>query len=569
MRIRIFVATLCILASTAAVFGKNPPRLHGKSPVAKPGDPAEDFTPAYPTPGAMAPADRDPHSVSGIMLPPPFPVHETASISVMTTASRMLASNGQEPAATAPAVYTRPRFGVLPLDVPSWINSLYSWNMTNQAGADVEPANIALTLSGTTYHTSTCAHWNGSGYDFLAKSTSNLNSGSSGPITTNTLYLPAGYSDAGDAWLAENPYTTGYGPGRIYTSGILFNRDANGNGISPSQVRLYYTLDGGLTWTGGTAVDYRTNSTDPLLDKPAMDVSWYGPTLGYILVAYVEAGNPQRVILRWNTDGLWTRCRPAGGGCLPINWHETTITNLNVPEGPQVVVNSTNGDVYVLWATQSASPDIRMRRATDNMNDPTNLTFGPEIVVANNYTNVWNLSNGMRSPTVAFQARFNPATPAGNSLAVTWNASDFGSQGTALYYTSFDGSAIQQGDPVPARQRFDAAGEQFQGVVDNDDTGNLLLSYYSTQNDGALQRYQLMGMYLTPSGGTLIGPSVLNSTLNNNTYDFIPYRPVFIGDYHDIFYWAMGDVNGTRWDTSWTRFVNPSGDQDTWITGVR
>ncbi|MEA2237680.1 MAG: hypothetical protein QOC81_2404 [Thermoanaerobaculia bacterium] len=351
----------------------------------------------------------------------------------------------------------------------------------------------------------------------------------------------------------------------------MFNRDANGIGISPSQVRIYYTLNGGVTWTGGTPVDYRTNSTDPLLDKPAMDVSWYTQTLGNIYVAYVEAGNPQRVILRWNTDGLWTMCRPAGGGCLPINWHETTITNVNAPEGPQVVVNSNNGEVYVLWATQSPSPaEIRMRRATYNSQDPTNLTFGPEIVVANNYTNVWTLSNGMRSPTVTFQARFNPSAPAGNSLSVTWNATNSGSLGTALYYTSFNGSTIQQTDPVPARQRYDAAGEQFQGVVDNDDTGNLLLSYYSTQNDGALLRYQLMGMYLTPDGVTqLIGPTVLNSTLNSNRYDVYPYDGVFIGDYHDIFYWAMGDVNGTRWDTSWTRFVNPSGDQETWITGVR
>lgn len=558
MSFRILVVSLCLVVSnTSAVWAKTPPPLHGKPPVARQGDPAEDFTPAHPTPGAMAPADRDPRSVSGIMLPPPFP-----------SRIKMTATSLQTPPAMTPDARRRTRFGVLPLDVPNWTNSLYSWDVSNQVGADVEPATIAITLSNTTYHTSACAHWNGSGYDFVANSTTNLNSNGAGPFTTTTLVRPVGYTDAGDAWLSENPYTTGLGPGRIYASAVLFNRDSNGNGISPSQVRLYYTLDGGTTWTGGTPVDYRANSTDPILDKPAMDVSWYTPTLGYVYVAYVDTGNPENIHLRWNTDGLWTRCRPAGGGCLPINWNETIITSANGPEGPQVVVNSTNGDVYVLWATTGAS-EIRMRRATYDPLNPTSLTFGPEIVVANSYNNVWTLGNGMRSPTVAFQARFNPAAPVGNSLMVTWNATDAGSQGTALYHTSFNGSTIQQNDPVPARQRFDAAGDQFQGVVDNDDTGNLLLSYYSTQNDGGLQLYQLMGMYLTPSGGTLIGPSVLNGTFNNNKYDFSPFPAVFIGDYHDSFYWAMGDVNGTRWDTSWTRFVNPSGDQETWLTGVR
>jgi hypothetical protein len=191
--VRTLAISLCFIAVASFAFGKNPPPLRGKAPVGKPGDPAEDFTPAHPTPGAMAPADRDPRSVSGIMLPPPFPAtHKLTSPSILRMDNRSFASEGQEQVATAPARRQRPRFDVLPLDVPSWINSLYSWDITNQAGADVEPANIAITLSGTTYHVSTCAHWNGSGYDFLAKSATNFNSGSSGSITTNTLVRPVG-----------------------------------------------------------------------------------------------------------------------------------------------------------------------------------------------------------------------------------------------------------------------------------------------------------------------------------------------------------------------------------------
>jgi hypothetical protein len=126
-----------VLASVG--WAKNPPPLRGTPPVWRPGDPAEHFRPAHPTPGAMAPADRDPRRVSGIMLPPTLPKNTKSAVSSSTDGSPLRTN-------------TTGHHAITPLDVPSWLNSVYSWNVSPY-GPDVEAANIATTLGGvhTTY----------------------------------------------------------------------------------------------------------------------------------------------------------------------------------------------------------------------------------------------------------------------------------------------------------------------------------------------------------------------------------------------------------------------------------
>lgn len=112
---------------------------------------------------------------------------------------------------------------------------------------------------------------------------------------------------------------------------------------------------------------------------------------------------------------------------------------------------------------------------------------------------------------------------------------------TALYYAAFDGSTITS--PVVASVINDAAGSQIQPAIDNDDSGNMLVTYFSTQNGGT-SYYQLFGLCLNPYGSVTCAGAPLDSSLNANG---------FVGDYHENFFWNFPDALGSRWNTSWER----------------
>ena len=452
------------------------------------------------------------------------------------------------------------RFRVRADNVPfGSLNPIYTHDVS-VAGPDVEPATISNNIGGTTYHVGAYAHWTGTAYVGEVVTATALSSSGYSPLQRTTLYMPAGYTDFGDAWLSESVFDDGVAPRRIYVTGIVFNRDAAGNGVSPSSIRTWYSNNGGQTWSGGWPIDERAASQG-VVDKPATDVSAYSGTRGHFYVAYTDFGTPQRLLLRRNSNGVTPFCNAVAPiRCYSPGFTEAVITDQNNPIGAQVVVNPTNGHVYVLWQAQTATgSQIRMRRSIDG--SVTGFEAG-EIVVANNFVSPRTVANGMRSTTLP-HARFNAVT---NQVMVTWHGSDSSSNGNAVYYTAFDPDTVQPWSSTPSRVRIDAAGEQFQPAVDNDDYGNPLITYYSTQNDGG-GRYQPFGVYLSTGGGVLTGPSPLHSQLNDNRWP--AGNPVFIGDYHDNFYWSGFDADGSRWNTSWTPFLSSVQELDTHITGVK
>lgn len=539
MRVRRWVMCITFVVVTVNASGANPPRNTGNARVphwVRPEIEFDDFTPGYPRADVFAPPDFGTRPVSSVALPE----------ALLLRAPKMGVQS-------VPLAGSRRFRLVTPNNVPGGpLNPIFHHAVSNGTASnpDAEPATISNDIAGATRHVAGWFQWDGNDWNLRAGGTSTLNSTGFTPLAITNLAYPSGYTVSADPWLSQNSFDDGVAPRRIYLTGIVFNRDANGAGVSPSLIRTWYSNDGGATWNGGWNVDSRA-AGQPFLDKPATDVSAYSGTRGYFYAAYVEFGNgTQRLLARRNTNGVAGRCNAVSPiRCYPPTFSEAEITAANNPQGAQVVVNPTNGRVYVLWYTQTNPSTIRMRRS----NDGTMTGFEPgEIIVANNFTFTWDVAPGMRSPTLP-HARFNSVT---NRLMLTWHGMDAGSQTSAVYYTSFDPDALIPGSPVPARVRIDAFGHQHQPSLDHDDFGNVLVTYYSNQADLNNERYQLYGVYLSSGGGILTGPSVLNATQN---------PPAFVGDYRDNFYWTATDVDGGRWNTSWV----PSTERRTYVTGVK
>jgi hypothetical protein len=534
---------LLVMLIAGIAYGGNPPKNTGNAKVPEWVSPPIEFddnSRGYPRADLFAPTDFGTRPVSSVAL------------------AEAIRSRGRKTGSNSVALAGSSRFRlVTPQNVPGGLlNPIYHHGVSNgtTANPDAEPATISNNIGGATRHVAGWFQFDGNDWSLQAGGTSTLTSTGFTPMAITNLALPAGYTVSADPWLSQSTFDDGVAPRRIYLTGIVFNRDANGNGVSPSLIRTWFSNDGGATWNNGWNVDSRL-AGEPFLDKPATDVSSYSGTRGYFYAAYVEFGDngTQRLLAGRNINGVSGRCNAVSPfRCYQPTFTRTEITAANFPQGAQVVTNPANGHVYILWYTQTSPSTIRMRRSIDG----TMTGFEPgEIIVANNFNYTWDVvppPNGMRSPTLP-HARFNPVT---NRLMLTWHGTDAGSQTSAVYYTSFDPDALVPGSPVPTRTRIDAAGHQHQPSLDNDDFGNVMITYYSNQADGLNRSFQLYGVYLSSAGAVLSGPTVLNATQN---------APGFVGDYRDNFYWTSTDIDGARWNTSWV----PSATRRTTITGVK
>jgi hypothetical protein len=328
------------------------------------------------------------------------------------------------------------------------------------------------------------------------------------------------------------------------------------------QIRMWASDDGGVTWTAGQSVTFTDASSSYILDKPVTDVSWFSGTRGYVYAVWTElpTNNDSRIMLRRNTNGLWQHCRPFGGIC-DTAWDAIVTVNdgrfHDAASVPQVVVNPDNGHVYVFWMN-GISGDIQMRRSTD-----AGVTFQPALTspaitivagvnIVRGNDGGGDLPNGMRAGVVP-AIRWNSAA---HNIMMAWHTrtAPDPTDATALYYLTFNPDTINAPLAIPSPFN-DAANSQIQPALDNDDSGNVLVTYLTTQNNNTA--YQLYGIVLSSAGQVLLGPTALDAG---------SYPTGFAGDYHDIFYWTFNDALGSRWNTSWSR------NQTTWdvmATGVK
>jgi hypothetical protein len=452
-----------------------------------------------------------------------------------------------------------------------WPRTVYSWFYTTTDYGETEPTIVSNNLGGVTYHAAGFhrpANYNGYFDNWLhANYTTNIGSFGFSASAPTLLYVPAGYHSSGDPWLSANSFDDGVAPRRMYMSGINFNRDANGNGVSPSAIRVWYSDNGGQTWSGGWPVDSR-GAGQPILDRPTSAVSEYSGTRGYYYVAYTEFSNPMRLWITSSTNGVRPFCNAVQPiHCIPPQLTTTAVSDREGPFGPAIVINPNTGRLYVFWWTQLTpfgNAAIRMRRSADwkVTNFEVDGSGNPiEYTIANGYTSAGYLPNGVRAFT-ELSAKYNSAT---GRVDLAWHGSNAGSNGTAIYYMSFDPDTVTTFNTPMSYARIDAPGDQYEPALDSDDSGWTFVSYLTNQNSVNAQgqsdnfRYQHYGFVVAPWGG--IYPPY---ALENGTH--FPFWP---GDYYGNYLWTSLDGDGARWNVVQS-ISNPDGSpMDIRWTGVK
>jgi hypothetical protein len=394
----VIVIGMLALLFVQPALAKNPPKLKGKTPPDTYVASEPEYVPAEPTPGLVAPPNRDYLRLSTAKTP--WYIHPPAG-----TFTHRLSSTAQ------------PwwQIGTNAVDVQT---TQFRGIVSANASRPIEPALTSLTKNGVTYTVGAWIDW-----DSITSTQSKLwaarithdATGSGFVEPAVELNRTSGYSQVADPVLASNPYTDGIGPGRVYLAGVSFNRDASGNSINPNAIYVWGSSDGGKTWDNGgslaqqTKEDLNTPRIDPELDKPWIDVSWHPATRGYVYVVWVEWSNATNAVqnkirFRRSTNGVSRRCRPLGGICdnpFEPSFDIDDGTSNGSAHLPQVVVNPNNGEVYVLW--------VRAGRIVMSTSPAGGTQFGPPYTVAAIRTQALQLNPGFPLALCPV-ARFNHIT---------------------------------------------------------------------------------------------------------------------------------------------------------------
>jgi hypothetical protein len=526
-----------VLVLVGPSLGKNPPPLRGKIPPAVMEEPAVDNERPLFLPNVRSFSSGSTTGASSSKL-----LHY--GVPQTKTSSSIMAGSG---ATAVPDTGGGHRLGwPLASDaVPTSFQTVYNTVMSEDAREDNEPAVTAITKTGvTTYFTA----WQKTldpyqTRPYVARFTESQGNVTLSPSTAITL--PSGYTDYADSGLAMNPYSAGIRPYGLYLSGLVFSRNSAGAPINPTSVRLWVSSDQGVTWNSSGVNVQSVSGSQITYDKPTIDVSWYSQTLGWVYVTYSElplpgsSGSP-RILLKRSPSGGSTRCRPVGGVC--IDPFDPAVVVQDGSDGggafrPSVAVNSSNGNVYVVFVSYAG---VKLKVSRDG-----GASFpSPAILICPLQVIDTNLRSGLRAPVVPV-ARFNPVT---GKLMVVWHDRD-PIDGLEVSYSSFNADTVTG---LPQSRRYPAAYDQYQPAVDNDDTGNALISYYDAPQAGS-DSWTPKVRYVAPDGTTILGPAIVPDL-------GVGHVQVFTGDYHDVFYWQ------SRWNAAWVR---PFATSEISVTGVR
>lgn len=542
-RLRVAITLLILLLHSAVILAKDPPKTYGPTPTLdKTGHPETTIA-------------------AGVFDGPPVlftPSGPLSSIFFGRALPRQIAGTSADPGKSPHHLRTQTDA------VPASADFVYTSPVSTDLAADNEASVAAVAKNAISYTTDAYMHNDGTFWRVRAANWTTTPNTS--PTSQYTFPLGSGLTDSADPNVRTNPYTDGVLPGEVYTS--FFSGTRNGvNIVNPMNAVVWGSADGGVTWTT-TSVAASTTSTDThIIDKPVMDVSWWPTTRGYIYVAWMEIplvnGTPDTVHaklqFRINNNGLWTHCS-GFGQCLTA-WNTTqTIVDGSVtgegPYAPQVVVNSANGNVYVFWLDSAG--ELKMERyvqATGTWSNPIVVTTGINLIGLNGNTQFIHNIRAIVLPTI----RYNDVT--GNVMAI-WHALT-GPQGTttdtAIYYTAFNADTITT--PVTAPILIDATGAQLQPSIDNDPSGNALITYYSTQTQANNLWYQPFASCINTVGVVTCVAHSIDPNIYANTD---------LGDYNESYYWSYTDAQGPRWHFGWSESTSaPTNPTDEYLTGIR
>ncbi|MDA8241407.1 MAG: sialidase family protein [Nitrospiraceae bacterium] len=503
-----------------------------------PPQPAETFVVPAPVPGAQVAPDIFNH-LSGVLFYGHLIDWGGLSINPQSLPEQMIPNTAQ----ISPA-----------LSISS------SYNMTSDSNQDIEPSVMAHNSNGTVYKSTTYIKILSDGVTprIYYSTTPDFYT-----FQRGQLALPSGYQYTADPLMSKNAFNGGIAPGRIYTTGLIYNPGSGQSYGIPNGIAVWSSNDGGRSWLQATIIISDTSDRTSTFDKPAVDVSWNSGSLGYVYAAYIYVyggTNPATTYIGVS--------RSTDGG---VTFPQTTVpfSTSDKINGVQVLVDYYSGYVYVLW-TDFSNNTIYMSTSRDmgtTWSAPESVASGK--MVNPNYFGYQEYgflkcsgsNNGVRAASVTM-ARFNWAA---NKISVVWhewkqgspsncNSLPPGSSGctTEVYYAAKSPSGWQGKVKIS-----DAlTNDQFMPALDFDSTGNLTVTFYDRRDDANNIKYY---PYIAriDSTGRLRQANMRASTFQSDPTKYTQY-PCFIGDYHDI--WDQTISNVDNYFSAWVGIPASIGD---------
>lgn len=367
-------------------------------------------------------------------------------------------------------------------------------------------------------------------------------------LSSVTYDLPTVYSYSGDAAVAQNSYSTGVAPKRMYVLGTDF-----ASPHWPSMLQLWYTDDGGATALHGPTMLWR-DGYDPrshrwFADKPAITVSAYPATKGYIYAAAARVDlssnpnmNPNQILVFRSTDGGASFTRTvvlsmacSGAACQPILLE-------NSPQCPQLAVDSVSGNVYLIWLDWTtnriyaavAAPEATSFTLLSSIPAGTFLWASPLIK-----DRIWAQS--------MIATRFNAVA---RRVGVVWHARVDGSNNADVEFAELNTTtnAWSSFNSDTKRRVNDASTkDQWNPALDYDGNGNWLVLWYDSRQDSNGLNYRIFARMLH-ADGTDLDTSDTQITSDDSYYGQLAIYHVDsvtgipdqfgAGEYQDVWYWT-------------------------------
>ena len=409
--------------------------------------------------------------------------------------------------------------------------------MYTDVSEDIEPAVMSTSVSGADYTTTVFMKFLNI-YSTVKPQLYYSSYNTNGQIRANPLPTLTGYDRNADPVMAKNTTTT-WPTNRIYLAGTAYNA------TTPNAIAVWSSDDGGFTWSSPGAVV--TENTSPyFLDKPAIAVSAETTSAGYVYIAYVRV-NESTGLPESDFGQVNVMASPNGG----LTWYGPYAVGTNQfwYTGPQVMVDSTTGKVYVLWTDLGhGNNGGQLHMASSPLWDPYRygtyqpnnaMTFTEEAAPL--ATNV--LLGGTVSDVIApgagvgLQARSIPVAKldsAHGRISVAWHEAVPGETTTQIRFASraVNGS---WGTPITIA----SGGHPVMPAMDFDSSGNFLVTYYSFPAGSS--NYTEAAAYVTFSGNTPTlsetnsSVSSFSSILTNYSMDDHGTR--HLGEYQDVIFY--------------------------------
>jgi hypothetical protein len=422
--------------------------------------------------------------------------------------------------------------------------------VTNDATQESEPTVISMQKGGTftTEHTAIVEN------RFVSFGRPKLTSfhTTATPPTSATdfgspvdLPIPTGYAYAADPYLAENPYSTGVAPGRIYCSGVLYNDNSFGNA---SAIAVWSSDDGGATWNSPWIVATAAGNGHAL-DKPMIAVSYYSGTRGTVYVTWVNVNSNNTA---QNTINI-RKSVVANGVLSFVDFNDAqTPSNPGVPLAtafahyPTVVTDTAWSTVYVIWRNFGSGAANDIRSASSQNWTSTSTVANNNLLPQNTAIFGGPVVNSMP------MARFNAAARAISVVYAAYGLDGSGNVTTTtdIFYTYGATTWVTpvrvNGDPLDPTDPNAARPDQFLPALDCTSTGNVIVAYYDRREDSANLNYREYYTYMTYAGASLqsdFASSVAAMAVASG-------GGTGLGDYQDIWddnYYLEGERASSAW----------------------